>query len=123
VFQELLYQYEDILLVYPLFFKTKSTDYYANPLKRGYLSSPAVDLSELGLAPPKIKPKAPLPTVPITQLLTRSHAVLMATAQKEKIRREYHAAKRRYEHELALAEQYGYIDGKNRIPKRLRIKN
>jgi hypothetical protein len=98
-------------------------DYYSNPLKRGYLSSPAVDLSELGLAPPKIKPKAALPTVPISTLMTRSHAVLIEVAQKEKLRNEYRVAKAKYEEETALAEQHGYINGKNRIPKRLRIKH
>jgi hypothetical protein len=98
-------------------------DYYSNPLKRGYLSSPAVDLSELGLAPPKTKPKAALPTVPISTLMTRSHAVLMEVAQKEKLRHEYREVKVKYQMETRMAEDWGYINGKKRIPKRLRIRH
>jgi hypothetical protein len=97
-------------------------DYYSNPMKRGYLSSPVVDLSELGLAPPKVKPKVPLPTIPITDLIARSHATLASTAHRIKLRREFSEAKRKYEAELALAEKHGYLDGKTRIPKRLPIR-
>jgi hypothetical protein len=85
------------------------------------LSSPAVDLSSLGLAPPATKPKAPLPTIPIPDLLTRAHAVLLSTAQKEKLRKEFVDAKKKYEDELALAEKHGYLNGKTRKPRRLRI--
>ena len=86
------------------------------------MSSPAVDLSSLGLAPPKTKAKAPLPTIPISDLLTRSYAVLMSSAHKAKLRKEFAEAKKRYEEELALAEKHCYVNGKTRIPKRLRIK-
>jgi len=46
----------------------------------------------------------------------------MSSAQKSKIRMELAEAKQKYQEELALAEQNGYANGKNRIPKRLPIK-
>ena len=98
-------------------------EYYSNPLKRGYLSSPVVDLSKLGLAPPKVKPKVPLPTVPISDVIARSHATLASAAQRIKLRKEFNETKKKYEEELALAEKYGYVNGKTRIPKRIRIKH
>ena len=86
------------------------------------MSSPAVDLRSLGLAPPLVKPKAPLPTVPLVDVLARSHAVLMSVEQKQKLRTEFAEAKKRYEQELALAEEHGYLNGKTRIPRRIPIK-
>lgn len=91
-------------------------------MKRGYLSSPVVDLSKLGLAPPAVKSKDPLPFAPLSELVTRSYATLLTHERKVKIQEEYLSSKKRYEQELALAEQNGYVNGKNRIPKRLRIK-
>lgn len=86
------------------------------------MSSPAVDLPSLGLAPPLVKPKAPLPTVPIVDVLAQSHAVLMSEEQKQKLRTEFVEAKKRYEQELSLAEEHGYVDGKTRVPRRIPIK-
>jgi hypothetical protein len=97
-------------------------DYYSDPLKRGYLSSPAVNLSDLGLAPPKEKTKVPLRTIPLLDLLTRSHAILISSAQKTKLRNAFAQAKIRYEQEKSLAETHDYLNGKNRIPKRIPIR-
>jgi hypothetical protein len=97
-------------------------DYYSNPLRRGYLSSPAVDLSELGLAPPKTKQKPHLPAVPLADILAQSHAVIMSSAQKSRVDKELVETKRKFMEEITLADQHGYMNGKNRIPKRLRIK-
>lgn len=90
-------------------------------MKRGYLSSPVVDLSTLGLAPPKVQPKVPLPSIPLTDLLSRSHATLVQTMQRTRLRKEFNTAKKKYEEELALAEKHGYVNGKTRIPRRIRI--
>ena len=86
------------------------------------MSSPAVDLSKLGLAPPAVKAKEPLPFAPLAELVRRSYATIMSHDRKVEMQQDYISSKKRYEHERALAEQYGYIEGKNRIPKRLRLK-
>jgi hypothetical protein len=46
----------------------------------------------------------------------------MSTTQRVKIAKRSVEAEQKYVEELALAEQHGYLNGKNRIPKRLRIK-
>jgi hypothetical protein len=97
------------------------SDYYKDPMKRGFLSSPTVDLEKLGLAPPS-KTKSPLPAVRLTDLVTRSHSILMASDLKTKLRLELILAKKEYERELQLAMQYNYLDGKNRIPKKIPLK-
>ena len=76
----------------------------------------------MGLAPPTTKPIPALPTLPLSEVVTRSHAVLRTEAQKEKLLADYLEAKRIYEQEHALAVKYNYVDGKTRIPKRLPIK-
>jgi hypothetical protein len=81
-----------------------------------------VELSKLGLAPPKTKPKSPLPSIPIQDLLAQSHAVLSASAKKERLLSEFIEAKKKYTEELTLALNYGYLEGRTRIPKRLRVK-
>jgi hypothetical protein len=86
------------------------------------LSSPAVDLSKLGLAPPAVRSKDPLPTAPLADIVSRSYATLISHDRKVQLNKDYVSSKKRYEEELALAEQYGYVNGKNRIPKRLRLK-
>lgn len=91
-------------------------------MKRGYLSSPAVDLSELGLAPPKDKPKSPLATMPLTQLLAQSHAVILSYLKKARLGQELIDAKRTYEEEIKLAKKYGYVHTSTRIPRQLRKK-
>jgi len=97
------------------------SDYYKDPLKRGFLSSPTVDLERLGLAPPS-KVKIPLPAMRLADLVTRSHSVLMASEQKARMKLDLIQAKKEYEQELELAKKYNYIDGKNRIPKKIPIR-
>ena len=46
----------------------------------------------------------------------------MSAEQKQKLRMEFAEAKKRYEQELALAEEHGYVNGKTRVPKRIPIK-
>jgi len=77
-------------------------------MKRGYLSSPAVDLSELGLAPPKKEPKTPLPTMPYSELLTRAHTVLMTSQRKANLLND---VKQRYMNLLQEAKAEGYLPG------------
>jgi hypothetical protein len=47
----------------------------------------------------------------------------MSSAQNVKINHELVEAKQQYEGELTLAQHHGYVNGKNRIPKRLRVDN
>src|SRR5215472_9563329 len=105
----------------PLFQKLTG-EYYSNPMKRGYLSSPAVDLSELGLAPPENKPISPLAVTSLTELLAQSHAVILSSVKKAKLGGELIDAKKIYEEEVELAKKYGYLHGSARIPRRLRKK-
>jgi len=97
------------------------SDYYANPRTRGYLSSPVVDLSALGLAPPRIKREPALPAMSLTDLLAQSHAVLASAAQRVSLREEFKCTKEKYEQELEMARKYGYADGRTRIPRRIRL--
>lgn len=90
-------------------------------MKRGFLSSPSVDLEKLGLAPPS-KIKAPLPTVRLADLVAQSHSVLIASEQKAKLKLELMQARKDYEQELLLAKKYNYLNEKNRIPKKLPLK-
>jgi len=96
-------------------------DYYKDPRKRGFLSSPTIELERLGLAPPS-KGKTPLPTMRLMDLVTRSHSVLMASEQKAKLKLELIQAKKEYEQELELAKKCNYLDGKNRTPKKIPIR-
>jgi hypothetical protein len=90
-------------------------------MKRGFLSTPGINLEKLGLAPPS-KVNAALPTMRLTDLVTRAHSAIMASEQKSKSKLELIRARKEYEHELKMAKEYGYIEGKNRIPKKLPIK-
>jgi hypothetical protein len=47
----------------------------------------------------------------------------MSSAQNVILNQELTEAKQQYEGELALAQRHGYVNGKNRIPKRLRVDN
>ena len=114
-----LCRWEDISLVRLSPFVFSRLDYYSNPLKRGYLSSPAVDLSDLGLAPPKTKAPSPLPTIPIQNLVARSHAVLMSSAQRVMLSNELRDVKAKYKSELALAQKHSYLNQKTGILKRI----
>ena len=89
--------------------------------KKRVLSSPTVDLKRLSLAL-RSKVKTPLSTMRLMDLVTQLYSVLMASEQKAQLKLDLIQAKNEYEQELKLAKKYNYLDGKNRIPKKISIR-
>jgi hypothetical protein len=109
-------------LVITAYATTLTLDYYADPQKRGYLSSPVVDLSELGLAPSKEKPKPALPMMSLRDLVARAHATSISAKQENRLRVEFQKVRTKYEEAVTLAKKEGYVDGKTRIPKLVKLR-
>jgi len=58
----------------------------------------------------------------LMDLVTQLYSVLMASEQKAQLKLDLIQAKNEYEQELKLAKKYNYLDGKNRIPKKISIR-